>query len=112
LSPPDNAFATHGGTQRPQHKKICTRCGADGHTSPVKCNATPEEVLIFRQSQQSNRSVSQLIHAVTWADIDTPDKATNFDFLVKDSFATNGPTKCTEFCADGTITQVHDTTIF
>ncbi len=109
--PPENAFATQGTTQRPQHKKVCKRCGANGHTS-VECNATPEEVAIFRQSQQANRGVSQLIHAVTWADIDTPDEAMNFGFLINDSFATDGPTKCTEFRADGTIAQVHDTTVF
>jgi hypothetical protein len=68
-------------------------------------------VAIFRQSQQPNQGVSQLINAITWADIDTPDEATNFAFLNQESNTSDGPTECTKFQKDGTIAQVDKTTV-
>ncbi len=56
--------------------------------------------------------MSQLIHAVNWDDLDTPDEGTNYVFLNQETSQTDGPTSCTEFNKDGTISQVHKTTIF
>jgi hypothetical protein len=106
----ETAFATNSALNQ-ACKKVCKRCGVDNHTS-VECDTGQEKVAIFRQSQQPNQSVSQLIHSVTWDDINAPDEATNFAFLGKASFTADGPTHCTEFCEDGTIEQVHKTTIF
>jgi hypothetical protein len=59
----EQAFATNGGASASlNRKKICRRCGTDGHTS-VECNSGQDKVEIYRQSTQANQGVSQLIHA-------------------------------------------------
>jgi hypothetical protein len=105
----ETAFATNSALNQAR-KKVCERCGVNNHTS-VECDTSQDKVAIFCQSQQANQGVSQLIHLVTWDDINAPDEATNFAFLGKASFTADGPTQCTEFCKDGTNEQVHKTTI-
>jgi hypothetical protein len=62
--------------------------------------------------------VSQLIHAVDWDGItDTvdDDEACNWTFLQESkhvTFASDGPTKCTEYHKDGTVANTHKSTIF
>jgi hypothetical protein len=112
----EQTFTTSGGGSS-GYKKICRRCGADGHTS-IDCNSTQEKVEIFRQSSQPNQGVSQLIHAVDWDGIvDTSDEALNWTFLLpgvvhKTKFKSDGPIQCTEYNKNGTVSQVHKSTIF
>jgi hypothetical protein len=55
------AFAINGGTASNANRtKVCQRCGIDGHTS-IKCDSGKDKVEVFRQSQQANQGVSQLI---------------------------------------------------
>jgi hypothetical protein len=62
----EQSFTTNGGSGGANHlKKVCRRCGTDGHTS-IECGSGKDKVDIFRQSQQPNQGVSQLIHAVDW----------------------------------------------
>jgi hypothetical protein len=60
------AFTQNGGANGGSaRKKVCRRCGTDGHTS-VECDSGQDKVAIYRQSQQPNQGVSQLINAVNW----------------------------------------------
>jgi hypothetical protein len=62
----EQTFATNGGGGgASNHKKIRRQCGTDGHTS-IDCNVGQDKVDIYRQSQQANQGVSQLIHAFNW----------------------------------------------
>jgi hypothetical protein len=115
----EQAFATHGGSNNTSNrqKKVCCRCGKDGHTS-VECNSGRAKVEIFRQSTQPNQGVSQLIHAVHWdgvTDTVNDDEAYNWMFLQKSkhvTFESNGPTRCTKYNKDGTVARTHKITIF
>ena len=113
----EQSFTTNGATTNPttQHKKTCRRCGTDGHNS-IDCNASMDKVEIFRQSQQPNQGVSQLIHAVTWDDsiLETTadDEGNNFVFLSQSSLCTNGPISCTEYDKQGKVATIHKTTVF
>jgi hypothetical protein len=79
------AFATHRATNRfaNSNKTVCRRCGTEGHTS-IECDSGKEKVKIFRQSQQPNQGVSQLIHNVDWTGTSSvDDEAQNWTFLQK-----------------------------
>jgi hypothetical protein len=116
----EQTFATNGGGNS-GYKKVCRRCGVEGHTS-VDCSTSQDKVDIFRQSSQPNQGVSQLIHAVDWDGIvDTSDEALNWTFLLpgvvheampNTTFKSDGPIQCTEHNKNGTIAQVHKSTIF
>jgi hypothetical protein len=69
---------------------------------------------IFRQSQQPNQGVSQLIHAVDWTGTPSVDKeAQNWIFLQKAHiFTSDGPIQCTEYAKDGTMAHMHKSNIF
>jgi hypothetical protein len=90
----EHAFATTGGAgSYASRKTICRRCGAEGHNS-IDCDSTKEKVDIYRQSQQANQGVSQLIHAVDWDGTNnSPDnEAQNWVFLQKATlFKSDGP---------------------
>jgi hypothetical protein len=113
----EQAFATTGGAgnnaNRGNNKKTCRRCGTDGHTS-IECNSGSDKVESYRQSQQPNQGVSQLIHAVSWDGVNnaTDDDAINWTFLVNDVFKHDAPVQCTEHHKNGSISQVHKSTIF
>jgi hypothetical protein len=94
-------------------KKICRRCGTDGHTS-IECDSGQEKVAIYRQPQQPNQGVSQLIHAVDWdgATNTTDDEAQNLTFLSKAMFQSDNPIKCTEYNKNGSLAEIHKSTIF
>jgi hypothetical protein len=107
-------FATSGGANGGMNrKKICRRCGTDGHTS-IECDSGQEKVAIYRQSQQPNQGVSQLIHAVDWdgATNTTDDEAQNWTFLSKAMFQSDGPIKCTEYNKNGSVAKINKSTIF
>jgi hypothetical protein len=54
----EQTFATNGEAGGANiHKKICRRCGTDGHTS-IGCNVGQDKVDLYRQSQQANQGVS------------------------------------------------------
>jgi hypothetical protein len=62
----EQSFATSGRANGGMNRnKMCKRCGTNGHTS-IECDSGQEKVEIYRQSQQPNQGVSQLIHAVDW----------------------------------------------
>jgi hypothetical protein len=115
----EQAFTTTGGAGGANNqKKVCRRCGTDGHTS-VKCNSGKDKIGIYLQLQQANQGVSQLIHAVDWNGVN--DEATNWIFLQESNlyknysaiFQSDGPTKCTEYNnKNGTIARTHKSTIF
>jgi hypothetical protein len=117
------AFAINGGAASNANRtKVCRRCGTDGHTS-IECDSGKDKVEVFRQSQQANQGVSQLIHAVNWdgtADTIHDDEATNWVFLTKTftskgnsvRFTSDGPSICTEHDKNGTITQTHESSVF
>ncbi len=111
----EQAFATTGGAGNyASRKTICRRCGADGHNS-IDCDSPKEKVDIYRQSQQANQGVSQLIHAVDWdgAKDGIGNKAENWVCLQKAViFKGNGPIRCTEHDKNGSMTHVHKSTIF
>jgi hypothetical protein len=71
-------------------------------------------VAIYRQSQQPNQDVSQLINAVDWnSAMDSKDnEAQNWSFLNRVTFKTEGAVKCTEYDKNGSIAHVHMSTIF
>jgi hypothetical protein len=111
----EQAFATTGGAGNyASRKTVCRRCGADGHNS-IDCDSTKEKVNIYRQSQQANQGVSQLIHAVDWDGTkdEADDEAQNWIFLQKAvAFKSDSPICCTEHDANGSVTHVHKSTIF
>jgi hypothetical protein len=110
----EQAFATSGGANGGMNrKKICRCCGTDGHTS-IECDSGQEKVATYRQSQQPNQGVSQLIHAVDWdgATNTTDDEAQNWTFLNKAMFQSDGPIKCTEYNKNGSVAKIHKSTIF
>jgi hypothetical protein len=111
----EQAFATTGGAGNyASRKTVCRRCSADGHNS-IDCDSTKEKVDIYRQSQQANQGVSQLIHAVDWDGTKdgTDNEAQNWTFLQKAVvFKSNGPICCTEHDENGSVTHVHKSTIF
>jgi hypothetical protein len=112
--PQEQAFATHGAPAGANHrKKICRRCGAEGHTS-IECDSTPAKVEIYRQSQQPNQGVSQLINAVNWDGItdSNDDEANNWVFLQKGHYQSDGSTNCAEYNGNGTIARTHKSTVF
>ncbi len=106
----EQTLTTHGGTSI--RKKVCRRCGTDGHTS-IECNVGQDKVEIYRQSQQANQGVSQLIHSVDWDGVSggTDDEAQNWAFLTQDTFKSDGPIQCTEYHKNGSI-SIHKSTIF
>ena len=62
----EQSFATNGGSGGANlRKKVCRRCGTDGHTS-IECDSGKDKVDIYRQSQQANQGVSHLIHDFDW----------------------------------------------
>jgi hypothetical protein len=71
-------------------------------------------VAIYRQSQQPNQGVSQLINTVDWDGAANPigDEAQNWRFLNKSVHMRDGPIQCTEYNKNGSIAQVHKSTIF
>jgi hypothetical protein len=112
----EQSFTTNGGSGGANHRrKVCRRCGTDGHTS-IKWDSGKDKVDIFRQSQQPNQGVSQLIHAVDWngvTDTLAKDEAANCTLLQNSvQFKSDGPTKCTEYDKDGTLPCTHKNTIF
>jgi hypothetical protein len=128
----EQTFITNGGggNGNSNEKKVCRQCGADGHTS-INCNTGQDKVDIFRQSQQPNQGVSQLIHAqpaaqpvtqgmsqlihaVDWDGIvdNLGNEGQNFTFLNNNSFKQDGPIDCTEYDKHGQVAQVHKTTVF
>jgi hypothetical protein len=121
----EQAFATNGGTGGAKTQtKICQRCGTDGHTS-IKCDSRQDKVAIYRQSQQPNQGVSQLINAesnqgvselanaVDWNVANsTDDEAQYWTFLNQAILTSDGPIKWTEYNEDGSIAQIHKSTIF
>jgi hypothetical protein len=112
--PQEQAFATHGTTAGAlTRKKVCRRCGTDGHTS-IECDSGQAKVEIYRQSQQPNQGVSQLINAVNWDGVHTTtdDEANNWIFLQKGIHTSDGATSCTEYNGNGTIAQTHKCTVF
>ncbi len=111
----EQAFAQNGGANgglnsRP---KICRRWGTDGHNS-IECDSGKDKVAIYRQSQQPNQGVSQLINAVDWDGAANPidDEAQNWTFLNKAVHTSDGPIQCTEYNKNGSIAQIHKSTIF
>jgi hypothetical protein len=116
------AFAINGGAaSNANQTKVCRRCGTDGHTS-IECSGK-DKVEVFRQSQQANQGVSQLIHAVNWdgtTNTIDDDEATNWVFLTKTftskgnsvRFTSDGPSICSEHDKNGTITQTHESSVF
>ena len=113
ISSQEQTFTTNGGGGGANNrKKICRRCGTDGHTS-IECNVGQDKVDIYRQSQQANQGVSQLIHAVDWDGVSgaTDDEAQDWVFLTQDTFQSDGPIQCTEYDKDGSI-RIHKSTIF
>jgi hypothetical protein len=111
----EQIFITNGGSGNANNqKKVCRRCGTDGHTS-VECDSGKDKVNIYQQLQQANQGVSQLIHAVNWDGVTNTindNKATNWIFLNSVLFKSNGPTKCTKYNKNGTVAQTHKSTIF
>jgi hypothetical protein len=110
----EQSFATSGGANGGMNrKKICRRCGTDGHTS-IECDSGQEKVAIYRQSQQPNQGVSQLIHTVDWdgATNTTDDEAQNWTFLSKAMFQSDGPIKCTKNNKIWSVAKIHKSTIF
>jgi hypothetical protein len=71
-------------------------------------------VAIYRQSQQPNQGVSQLINAVDWDGAANPidDEAQNWTFLNKAVHMSDGPIQCTGHNKNGSIAQIHKSTIF
>jgi hypothetical protein len=104
----ENVFTTSGGNNR---KKICRRCGVEGHTS-IGFDAEQKKVDISRQSQQGNQGFSQLINAVNWSAAGKQNNIPNYTFLNKVSFQTDGPTTCTEYGKNGSVNQVYKTNAF
>jgi hypothetical protein len=100
----EQTLTTHGGTSN--RKKVCRRCGTNGHTS-IKCNVGQDKVEIYRQSQQANQGVSQLIHSGDWDGVSggTDDEAQNWAFLTQDTFKSDGPIQCTTRTAQSASTR-------
>jgi hypothetical protein len=111
----EQAFTTHGASGGANlRKKVCRRCGIYGSTS-IECDSSQAKVEIYQQSQQPNQGVSQLIHAVNWdgiTDTANNNEAHNWMFLHKSIYKSDGPTNCTEYNGNGTITQTHKCTVF
>jgi hypothetical protein len=116
--PQEQSFTTHGASgnnsgTNSRYKKVCRRCGLEGHTS-IKCDSGQDKVATHRQSQQSNQGVSQLIHAVHWDGVNeaTNDEAQNWVSLTQDKFSSDGPIECTEYDKNGSVSMTHKSTIF
>jgi hypothetical protein len=79
-----------------------------------ECDSGQDKLAIYRQSQQPNQGVSQLINIVDWnITMDSKDnKAQNWSFLDRVTFKTKGTVKCTEYDKNGSIAHVHKSTIF
>jgi hypothetical protein len=71
-------------------------------------------VAIYRQSQQTNQGVSQLINAVDWngAIDSTDDETQNWSFLSRVTLKSEGAVKCTQYDKNGSIAHVHKSMIF
>jgi hypothetical protein len=92
----EQAFATHGAANRfaNNNKKVCRRCGTEGHTS-IECDSGKEK-------------------AVDWTGTSSvDDEAQNWIFLqTAHVFKSDGPIQCTEYTKDGSVAQVHKSNIF
>jgi hypothetical protein len=107
----ESTFTTYGANFQNSRKTICRRCGIEKHTS-IECDSDQKKVDAYRESQQANEGTGLLINAVNWSVADDDNGESDYQFLNKVSFQTDGPVKCTEYNKNGSVNQIHKTNAF